>query len=206
MCINRATVYLGAYLWIVNFKDLIKLRITKWFLAREKNSLRNRQSCNLRNAQHVGLIYLERDFEFRQAIVNLSKHLKEELDVKSVSVLSYVDTEAKDTPRWLVKKLSSGYFCKSDLNWYSKPTTEVVNFTDIEFDILIDLELDPILPLKFVLKSSKAKMKVGPKQVDCTNDYDITIGRSKDLETDEMKVWQEQTERTLEFITQDNIR
>jgi hypothetical protein len=168
--------------------------------------LRNRQSCNLRNAQHVGLIYLERDFEFRQTIVDLSKHLKEELDVKSVSVLSYVDTEAKDTPRWLVKKLSSGYFCKSDLNWYSKPTAEVVNFTDIEFDILIDLELNPILPLKFVLKSSKAKMKVGPKQVDCTNDYDITIGRSKDLETDEMKVWQEQTERTFEFITQDNIR
>jgi hypothetical protein len=49
-------------------------------------------------------------------------------------------------------------------------------------------------------------MKVGPKQVDCANDYDITIGRSTGLETDEMKVWQEQTERTFEFITQDNIR
>ena len=149
---------------------------------------------------------MERDFEFRQTIADLSKHLKEELDVKSISILSFVDTDAKDTPRWLVKKLSSGYFCKSDLNWFSKPVTEVVNFTDIEFDILIDLELDPILPLKFVLKSSKAKMKVGPRQVDYPNDYDITLGRSKDLEKDEMKVWQEQTERTFEFITKDNIR
>jgi len=191
---------------MVNFKDRIKLRITKWFLARERNSLRNRKSCNLRYAKHVGLIYLERDFEFRKTIVDLSKHLKEELEVKNVSILSYVDTEAKDTPRWLVKKLSSGYFCKSDLNWFSKPSTEVVNFTGIEFDILIDLELEPVFPLKFVLKSSKAKMKVGPEQVDCPNDYDITIGRSKDSEKDKMKVWQEQTERTFEFITQENIR
>ena len=104
------------------------------------------------------------------------------------------------------KKLSSGYFCKSDLNWFSKPSTEVVNFTGIEFDILIDLELEPVFPLKFVLKSSKAKMKVGPEQVDYPNDYDITIGRSKDSEKDKMKVWQEQTERTFEFITQENIR
>ena len=108
---------------MVNFKDRINLRITKWFLARERNSLRNRKSCNLRYAKLVGLIYLERDFEFRKTIVDLSKHLKEELDVKNVSILSYVDREAKDTPRWLVKKLSSGYFCKSDLNWFSKPTT-----------------------------------------------------------------------------------
>jgi hypothetical protein len=49
-------------------------------------------------------------------------------------------------------------------------------------------------------------MKVGPKQVDCANDYDITIGRSKDHEKDEMKIWKEQTERTFEFITQANIR
>ena len=126
--------------------------------------------------------------------------------MKNVSILSYVDSEAKDTPRWLVKKLSSGYFCKSDLNWFSKPTTEVENFTGIEFDILIDLELAPVFPLKFVLKSSKAKMKVGPEQVDCPNDYDITIGRSKDAEKDDMKVWQEQTERTFKFITQESIR
>lgn len=190
----------------MNLKDRIKLQITKWFLARESISKRYRQGCNLRNANHVGLIYLERDFEFRKTIIDLSRHLKEELDVKSVSVLSYVDADAKDTPRWLVKKLSSGYFCKSDLNWYSKPTSEVANFSNIEFDILIDLEVDPVLPLKFVLKSSRAKMKVGPEQIDSLHDYDITIGRSKDHEKDEMKIWKEQTERTFEFITQANIR
>ena len=191
---------------MVNFKDSIKLRITKWFLARERQSERNRQGCNFKNANNVGLIYLERDIEFRRKILDLSKHLKEDLDVKSVSVLSYVDADEKDTPRWLVKRLSSGYFCKSDLNWFSKPTNEVSNFTEIEFDILIDLEVNPTMPLKFVLKSSKAKMKVGPEQYDYPNDYDITIGRLNGVEEDEMTVWQEQTERTFKFITQANIR
>lgn len=190
----------------MNFKDSIKLRLTKWFLAREANTVRSRQGCNLRNAEHVGLIYLERDFEFRKVILDLAKHLKEELAVKQVSILSYVDLEDKDTPRWLVRKLSSGYFCKSDLNWFSKPISDVENFSSIKFDILIDLEIHPVFPLKFVLKSSKAKMKVGPYQDNYPKDYDLTIGRSKVLEKDEMKVWQEQTERTFEFITQANIQ
>ena len=76
----------------------------------------------------------------------LAKRLKDEFGVKRVGMMSYVHEDTKDTPTWLVKKLDSGYFCKGDLNWYGWPVKEFEAFVDTPFDILIDLELDPVLP------------------------------------------------------------
>jgi hypothetical protein len=153
----------------------------------------------------VGLLYLERDHDFYRTVKDISKHLHDELGVKRISMLSFVDSDSKKTPGWLVKKLDSGYFCKSDLNWYGKPTKEIQAFIDVNFDILIDLELEPILPLKHVLMMSKASMKVGAEQKDWDlTDYDINIGRVKD--GDSMEVWKEQTERTFKFISEVNIQ
>jgi hypothetical protein len=79
---------------------------------------------------------------------------------------------------------------------------------------LIDLELEPVLALKYILKSSNAKMKVGPQQLDFPSDYDINIGLSpvvKSVGNDvdknhDMAIWKEQTERTFQFITEANIQ
>jgi len=182
-----------------------KERISRFVLSRYKDKGRIRKGCTLRNAESVGLLYLERDHDFYRTVKDISKHLHDELGVKRISMLSFVDSDSKKTPGWLVKKLDSGYFCKSDLNWYGKPTKEIQAFIDVNFDILIDLELEPILPLKHVLMMSKASMKVGAEQKDWDlTDYDINIGRVKD--GDSMEVWKEQTERTFKFISEVNIQ
>ena len=146
-------------------------------------------------------------------IKDIARHFQDELGVKRVSMLSFVDEDSKRTPGWLVKKLDSGYFCKSDLNWYGKPVKEIEAFTEVEFDILFDLELEPILPLKHVLKMSMAKMKVGVDQVNWDfRDYDVQICRldhkpnEAGIMPNEMEVWQEQIERTLKFISEANIK
>ena len=208
--INRAIVDIHNYLCCVNWKE----RISRWYLSRTIAESRVPKGCNLRNAKSVGLLYLERDHQFYHTIKDLAKHLKLELGVKSVSMLSFVNEDAKNTPGWLVKKLESGFFCKSDLNWYGKPTNEVQQFIENDFDIPIDLELEPVLALKYILKSSNAKMKVGPEQIDFPSDYDINIGiapiskaTDDDMEKiDKMSIWQEQTERTFQFITEANIQ
>ena len=208
--INRAIVHIHSYLCCVNWKE----RIGRWYLSRTIAESRVPKGCNLRNAQSVGLLYLERDHQFYHTIKDLAKHLKFELGVKSVSMLSFVNEDAKNTPGWLVKKLGSGFFCKSDLNWYGKPINEVQQFIESDFDILIDLELEPVLALKYILKSSNAKMKVGPEQIEFPSDYDINIGVAPILKSidddveknDDMSIWQEQTERTFQFITEANIQ
>ena len=191
-----------------------KERIGRWYLSRTNAESRIKRGCSLSNAQSVGLLYLERDHQFYQTIKDLAKHLKHELGVKNVSMLSFVNEDAKKIPGWLVKKLDSGFFCKSHLNCYGKPTNEVQQFIENDFDILIDLELEPVLALKYILKSSNAKMKVGPEQIDFPSDYDINIGIAPiskaiddDVEKiDKMSIWKEQTERTFQFITEANIQ
>ena len=57
-------------------------------------------------------------------------------------------------------------------------------------------------------------MKVGPEQIEFPSDYDINIGVAPILKyidddvekNDDMSIWQEQTERTFQFITEANIQ
>ena len=88
-----------------------------------------------------------------------------------------------------------------------------VEFVEVDFDILFDLELEPNLPLKHVLNMSCAKMKVGAEQKDWPNrDYDVQIGRIEHTPNDDeeivdpMIVWKEQIERTFKFISEANIQ
>ena len=176
-------------------------------LNRHGNSNRVRKACSLQNAKKVGLIYKERDSSFHRVVKDLAKHLRDELGVRRVAIFSYVDVDAKKTPSYLVKKLDSGFFCKSDLNWYGKPVSEIESFVNVEFDILIDLELEPVLPLKHILKMSKAHMKVGPSQEGFNStEYDVIIQPNNTGEKDPMLVWKEHTERTFQFISEVNFQ
>ena len=171
------------------------------------------QGCSLKNAKSVGLVYLERDHAHYREIKGLAKALKEEYGVKRVGLMSYVPADEKETPNWLVKKLDSGYLCKSDLNWHGWPTKEFEAFVDTPFDILIDLEIEPVLQLKFVVRKSLAAMKVGIDNAPWNDDLDVRlvledVPDEEDMEEvdvilqDPMERWREHTKRTLAFLNQ----
>ncbi len=201
------------FLEVVTWKE----RIFCWRLNRLTPAERERKGCTLSNASSVGLLYLERDHAHFREIKELSRRLKEEFGVKRVGMMSFVPTDSKETPNWLVKKLDSGYFCKSDLNWYGWPSKEFEAFVDTPFDILIDLELEPVLPLKFVMRSSVASMKVGVDSAEWNRDLDVrlvvtTAQEEAEMEEvdvilqDPMDVWREHTSRTIAFLDQIDLQ
>lgn len=200
-------VFLGAVTW--------KERIFRWKLSRMAPSDRERKGCSLRNASSVGLVYLERDHAHFREIKDLAKRLREEYGVKRVGMMSFVPMDGKETPTWLVKKLDSGYFCNSDLNWYGWPTKEFEAFVDTPFDILIDLELEPVLPLKFIVRASVAGMKVGVDHADWSRDLDVCLVAQEQEEEmeevdvilqDPMEPWREHTSRTVDFLNQIDLQ
>ena len=78
-------------------------------------------------------------------------------------------------------------------------------------DDLIDLELDPVLPLKYVVRASAAGMKVGVNHPTWSRDLDLQVVRSvavNDEDVDEVDVilqdpmddWREHTEKTIVFL------
>jgi len=178
--------------------------------------VRERRGCSLGRAQSVGLVYLERDHAHYREVKELAKRLKNEFGVRRVGMMSYVETDAKESPTWLVKKLDSGYFCKSDLNWHGWPVKEFEAFVDAPFDLLIDLELEPVLPLKFIVRKSCAAMKVGVDHPDWNADLDLRVVRDledeEDLEEvdvilhDPMDDWRAHTEKTISFLNQMDLQ
>lgn len=197
------------FLRAVTWKD----RIFHCRLKRLEQPERERKGCSLSNAKSVGLVYLERDHAHYREIKGLVKTLKDEFGVKRVGLMSYVPADEKETPNWLVKKLDSGYLCKSDLNWHGWPTKEFEAFVDFPFDILIDLEIDPVLQLKFVVRKSVAGMKVGIDNGPWNDDLDVRLVLEEEPDQDDMEEvdvilqdpmerWREHTKRTLAFLNQ----
>lgn len=184
-------------------------------LRQIKGENRERKGCRLSNAHSIGLLYLERDHAHYRFVKDLAKYLHEEVGVKKISMLSYVNNDKKHIPGWLVKKLDSGYFCKSDLNWYGKPQKEVQSFIDYKFDILLDLELEPVLPLKHVLLRSKAKMKVVAAQPEWgVMDYDFQVVRDDTFDTSvedggnksSVEIWKNHMDMTFRILSEMNIQ
>lgn len=194
-----------------------KERISMMALRRSKAVNRERKGCGLSNAHSIGLLYLERDHAHYRVVKDLAKYLHDEVGVKKISMLSYVDNDKKHIPGWLVKKIDSGYFCKSDLNWYGKPIKEVESFIDYEFDLLLDLELDPVLPLKHVLMQSKAKMKVVAAQPQWgVVDYDFQVIRDEKFDNlvndkdgefrSSLDIWKNHMDMTFRILSEMNIQ
>lgn len=127
----------------------------------ESEPLRLRKGFNYQSAERVAFIYKDSDEAFFKSLKSYAKYLKENFDIKSVMMMGYVDEPEKRMPIWQQHKLESDYFSRANLNWYLKPVSGVKTFTQEDFDILIDFSGGNILPLNYLLKESRAKMKVG---------------------------------------------
>ena len=74
------------------------------------------------------------------------------------------------------------FFCQKDLNWYNSPSSIYVkNFIGDKFDILLDLNLNDLFPLRYISSLSQANFKVGKKSDKNNSIFDLMI------ETDEKK-------------------
>lgn len=134
----------------------------KYGLFRLKNDFRkpekNAVVCNLANAKSVGIIFEADKIEKFNLIKNFLIKLKKEIPV--VKALGFVNN--KKLENFHLQPLDFSFFCLNDLNFYFKPNeTSVSEFVDKKFDILIDLTINDLLPVKFVLAMSEAMFKVG---------------------------------------------
>lgn len=132
-------------------------------LAKEIEPVRLRQGFNFYSAKRVAFLYVDSDEDFFKKMKQYAAFLKTNYGIKTVNMLGFVDRPEKQAPAWQQHILESDFFTKSDLNWYLRPVQRASNFTVEDYDILIDFSGGETVPLNFVLKESKAHMKVGLK-------------------------------------------
>ena len=142
--------------WFDRMKDYLGRRA----LRREGVPDRKPVVRNLASATKVGIVYLVRDEADFQHVRNYVKKIKEDLGINKVLALGYVDD--KHLPAYMSSRLNFDQFCQKDLDWYRRPKGNTVeNFMAEEYEVLIDLTLQDLLPIQHIVAKSRARFKVG---------------------------------------------
>lgn len=141
----------------------IRYSFGRKMLRKELDAVRLRKGYNFNSAQSIGIIYQDIDENFYKAVREYAQFLKSTFEIKTVKALGFVDAPTKKIPNYQQHSLEFEYFELADLNWYGKPMRGIESFINEEFHILLDLSGGSVLPLNYVLKESRASMKVGVK-------------------------------------------
>lgn len=144
----------------VNLIDQIQQAIGNYIFSREFTT-QNRHIIvnNIDSVNNAGILFSVDSEEHYRLVSKFSLLLKKE-GVREVKMLGFVNE--KKLPSYLSPKLGQDFFLKNELNWYLKPNSvAALNFIHDQFDILIDLTMKELLPLKYILGKSRAHFKVG---------------------------------------------
>ena len=117
---------------------------------------------------------------FEQLVAKYASELRAE--GKKVFTLGYVD--AKQLPANKKFLLNSEFFWREKLNGINLPIKgNIGQFLQLEFDLLLNLYQEPLLPMQAISAFSKAKYRVGSNVADNIdyNDAMIDTGNRNDL-------------------------
>jgi hypothetical protein len=151
-----------------------------YFLNRKEKQLnRVKVVHNFNTAQTIGILFNPD----KQETFELLKDFIVFLTDKNihVNVLGYFD--GKEIPQMFLFRKGIEFFTKNDINWFYRPKRGTVDeFINTSFDILIDLTTQKIFPVKYIVRLSNAKFKVGTYGTDKFG-YDLMIKIDKEQGT-----------------------
>jgi hypothetical protein len=167
--------------WLENIKKAWGRRK----LPSKINQKRETAVSNFHNAGSVAILYEEKGESYFILVKQYVKYLKAEYGVREVMALCYI-ADKKEVPHYHTHRLKFDYFLKSELNWWYEPQCDQVKkFVAEEYDILINLERVPALPLEFIQVKSNARLKVGYYRADHEEHFDLMLNLPEKATFDE---------------------
>jgi hypothetical protein len=138
--------------------NFITKHIANYQIKKLCASPRNKQFVKLSDAKTIGIIFEATDGNTFETVKKFITQLKEH--TKNVHAIGYVDE--KLTPNYSYIKTDIDLFNKKELKSFYQPQSPYIKtFMDDEKDLLIDINFNQKIPLRFIAASSKAKCKVG---------------------------------------------
>ena len=127
---------------------------------------------SLSSSKYIGVLYQIKE---EQSYIILSNYIDKLMaEGKTIRIIGYHDN--KFVPYYCIPKLKYDFFCQKEQNWFGKPTAPFIDeFANEPFDILIDLSMESLFPLQYILAKSTAPFKVGRQKEDFTDLYDLMI-------------------------------
>ncbi|TND08932.1 MAG: Uncharacterized protein FD123_1786 [Bacteroidetes bacterium] len=155
------------------FGDSIKKMIGERALRAEmKNIARQRAALSIDQAKSIGIVFEytnAEDFDLLKKYVLYLREMK-----KKVRAIGYY--AMKELPQFPYSKLEFDFFGKKSFAWNGKPADPILaNFVEEEHDILLDLNMNDLLPLRYLTAVSRARFKVGRWEEDDHDLHDMLI-------------------------------
>ena len=120
----------------------------------------------------VGILFDATKLEDFELVKRYVLYLREHR--KNIKAMGFFTT--KQIPDLAFSKLEYDFFSLKELNWFGKPSSVFIqNFIDEEYDLLIDLNVQNLFPLKYISALSKASFKVGKYRENDLEIYDMMI-------------------------------
>lgn len=137
----------------------IKEKVFNYY--QKKQPTRTKHFRNYNDIRRILILFesdwLERHLQVKQLIREMQG------DGKEVVAWGYVNKVDRQTP--ILRDFR--VFGKKEINWFERPKTDVLtDFMREEFDVLIDLTIHPVLPLRYMALYAKADCKLGKAQPD----------------------------------------
>ena len=146
----------------------------------QKGLKRTKRVYNLVTARKIGIISCaESSFDFE-----IARKLVKILNDKNLEVCLFVYYPDKDIPQNFLTRNDTNVISIKDLNWYGRPISPLANsFQTMEFDILIDLSMVEVFPIRWICTLSSARFKVGClSYIGNPNDLLINIKPDSDVD------------------------
>jgi hypothetical protein len=161
--------------------EKIKTQVGRLILSREaREHKRHHKLVALGEANHIGIVYNAENSRDEQLVNSYANQLRSE--GKKVFTMGYVDQ--KELHHSKKFSINSEFFWKEKLNGFNLPIRgKIGQFLEIEFDLLLNLYLEPVLPMQAIAAYSNARYRVGSNIDGALEYYDAMIdtGGRKDL-------------------------
>jgi hypothetical protein len=153
---------------MAGIKEHIGRRILK---KKFKGFERFRHVHNFETAESAVVLFDTADPDSFPAIKDFRKFLES----KGLECSTFGYVQQKEVPEKLLFQKNFSFISKRDLNWYQKPSGEVVEaFFSLNPDILFDFTKELSLEIQFLVQLSRAQFKIGCYTEE-DNDYDLMI-------------------------------
>lgn len=127
-----------------------------------------RSSISFEKAKRVGILFDTTKLENKVFVENYVQMMRKL--GKQVSLLAYVDDNQDHN------NLPFKYYNQKDLSWYEHPdSSDVTQFMEIPFDILLSLHIHDVQSLEYISTLSNARMRVGKYDESKIHCYDLMI-------------------------------
>ncbi len=148
------------------------------YILRKKLRFFQRKRCvnDFASAQLIGVLFKTDNYNDFQKVKEFLHYLRT-YETKIIA-LCYIDT--KKIPDYYLLVKGFNFFTRKSLNIFYIPQHKLVSdFIDQPFDILLDLSMDNCFPIKYISILSKAKFKIGLRQLKYEHEYDLMIDLKK---------------------------